>query len=777
MAKVFSLGRRFLFLFCLSSSSLSAQVLKGKLVEERSLFPIAGAEVKISGTAYYEITDSDGNFSFSGDLPRGEQILILSKNAFFSRRYPITITAEDIDLGNLFLEADLPEMQQQTAVISLSDQELDEEDGSYSSISGLLQASRDVFLNAAAFDFSPTFFRPRGYDSEWGKVLINGIEMNKIFNDRPLWSQWGGLNDVQRNQVFTMGMAPSEVAFGGPAGTTNMIMRASRYRQGGKFSYAVANRAYSGRLMGSYHTGLSEDGWAFSVSLARRYAEESYYDGTLYDANSFFLAVEKKFSEEHSLNFTAFYTPNRRGKTSPNSQEVYDLKGDRYNSYWGYQNGEIRNSRVRHVQEPVFMLNHYWKLSPKAELNTNLAYQFGSIGDSRIDYGGSRLFTGDNDEEIFIGGGSSPDPAYYQKLPSYFLRFENDPDYRAAYLAREEFMQEGQIDWPAMYLANQTSVAAGGNALYALYEDRNEDRQISANSILNWQVSSRLAVNAVVSYRNLSSENFAQVLDLLGGNAYLDVDSFSEGDAAQNNLLEPNRLVLENDIFKYHYHLNAAEAEAFVQGQVFLKKWDLYAAAEVSYSQYQRNGFFKNGNFPENSLGKSDSPDFLAPGIKAGTTYKISGKHLLNVNLAAFSEAPTLRNSFSNTRQNNNVVRDWKLKKFYQVILVTFSEAGGCVAGLQDSTEVFKTFPKSLFSMPTASPDLEETQPQLLCRKCSQVWTKETPGLNLEWKHGLTARLNLRPQPQPESTFIPIIHSFILLPTIFPKRSKWERLI
>ncbi|MGB7841592.1 MAG: TonB-dependent receptor, partial [Salinimicrobium sp.] len=446
-------------------------MLKGKLVEERSLFPIAGAEVKISGTAYYEITDSDGNFSFSGDLPRGEQILILSKNAFFGRRYPITITAEDIDLGNLFLEADLPEMQQQTAVISLSDQELDEEDGSYSSISGLLQASRDVFLNAAAFDFSPTFFRPRGYDSEWGKVLINGIEMNKIFNDRPLWSQWGGLNDVQRNQVFTMGMAPSEVAFGGPAGTTNMIMRASRYRQGGKFSYAVANRAYSGRLMGSYHTGLSEDGWAFSVSLARRYAEESYYDGTLYDANSFFLAVEKKFSEEHSLNFTAFYTPNRRGKTSPNSQEVYDLKGDRYNSYWGYQNGEIRNSRVRHVQEPVFMLNHYWKLSPKAELNTNLAYQFGSIGDSRIDYGGSRLFTGDNDEEIFIGGGSSPDPAYYQKLPSYFLRFENDPDYRAAYLAREEFMQEGQIDWPAMYLANQTSVAAGGNALYALYED------------------------------------------------------------------------------------------------------------------------------------------------------------------------------------------------------------------------------------------------------------------------------------------------------------------
>ncbi len=50
--------------------------------------------------------------------------------------------------------------------------------------------------------------------------------------------------------------------------------------QGGKISYAVANRAYSGRIMGSYHSGSSEDGWALSLSVARRFAEESYVDGT-----------------------------------------------------------------------------------------------------------------------------------------------------------------------------------------------------------------------------------------------------------------------------------------------------------------------------------------------------------------------------------------------------------------------------------------------------------------------------------------------------------------
>src|SRR5690606_2218140 len=161
--------------------------------------------------------------------------------------------------------------------------------------------------------------------SEHGKVYINGVEMNKIFNGRPQWSNWGGLNDVQRNQVVSMAMAPSEVGFGGLAGTTNIIMRASSYGKGGRVSYAMANRSYTGRMMATYNSGELQGGWAYSVSASRRFAAEGFIDGTAYDANSLFISVEKKINEVHSLNFTAFYTPNYRGKSSPNTQEVYDL--------------------------------------------------------------------------------------------------------------------------------------------------------------------------------------------------------------------------------------------------------------------------------------------------------------------------------------------------------------------------------------------------------------------------------------------------------------------
>ena len=113
-------------------------------------------------------------------------MLLVAKPGYRSQRIPIIIQkGKTIDLDPILLEIDLTEIEAQIGVISLSDNELDQDDGTSFTVSGLLQASRDVFLNAAAFDFSATFFRPRGLDSENGKVLINGIEMNKQYNGRP----------------------------------------------------------------------------------------------------------------------------------------------------------------------------------------------------------------------------------------------------------------------------------------------------------------------------------------------------------------------------------------------------------------------------------------------------------------------------------------------------------------------------------------------------------------------------------------------------------------
>ena len=615
--------------------------ISGKVVDTYSSEPISEAIVNIQNSDFSTVTNSAGEFTFlQKNLPKGEQVIKISKPGYKSIQIPIINQIDrPIHLKAILLEVDLDALESEIGVISLSDDQLDEDEGTSDNISGLLQASKDVFLNAASYDFSTTFFRPRGYSSEHGKLLINGLEMNKIYNGRPQWSNWGGLNDVQRNQMFSMGMSANEYNFGHLAGTTNIIMRASQYSKGGRISYASSNRSYRGRIIGSYNSGLSKNGWAYTVLIARRYGDEGYINGTLYDANSFFASVERNLSKHHSLNLTAFYTPNRRGKSSPNTQEVYHLKGTQYNAYWGKQDGEIRNSRIREVEEPIIMLNHFWNISPKTELNTNIGYQFGKTGNSRLGY--------DNVP--------NPDPSYYKNLPSYFLSDPNNTDYEGAYRAYTSFVNNGQVNWLNMY---ETNILYGGTSRYYLYEDRNDDTQLLANTILNSRLSDYIEINASFNYRNLKSSNFASMKDLLGGNEYLDVDTFNSGDAAQNDLNNPNRLIGVGDKFKYNYEINATDYNGFVQAQFSYSSVNFYLAAKAGKTNYQRNGLYRNGSYPDTneSFGKSKKLNFTTYGAKAGFTYKITARHALELNTAYFTSAPTIRNSFSNSRQNNSTV-------------------------------------------------------------------------------------------------------------------------
>jgi len=657
----------FLMLFSILKISAQNTSLTGSVVDALSDNPIAGVSLKLGGTVYEVNTNSEGIFSFSEmNLDPGNYILEVSRSGYATLRLPIILNSEEQKkLDFISLKPDLLKEQIQLATISLSEVELQEDQGGTDNISGMLHATRDVFLNAAAFDFSSTFFKPRGLGSEYGTVSINGIEMNKIFDGRPQWSDWGGLNDLQRNQIYSNGLVPGETTFGALAGNTNIIMRASQYAKGTKVSYAAANRSYSGRVMASYNSGERRNGWWYSMGLARRFANEAYVDGTVYDANSFFIAIEKRLALNHYLNFTGFYTPNTRGKSSANTQEVFNLKGIKYNSFWGLQNGEIRNSRLKEVKEPVLMLNHFWKISEKIKLNTNLAYQFGSIRNSRIDFGGTRLVTQEDGQQSFVGGGTNPDASYYQKLPSYFLRFSDNQNYQAAYLAEQEFIRNGQLNWNNLYEANKTAFNAGGNAIYVIADDVVQDDLFRVNSILTSTLSPNLNFTGKLSFSKLNSKNYAEVKDLLGGTGYLDVDFFSTGDKAQSDLQNRNRIAKAGERFKYNFKWNATIAEAFINSEYKKNRWETYLSATLSQTSYQREGLYQNGNFPENSLGKSIKLNFTDFGAKAGITYKISGKHLLEFNSGYFTKPPYLKSSFSNSRQNNDVVAGIESEKFY----------------------------------------------------------------------------------------------------------------
>lgn len=632
-----------LSLFSVFTVFAQRTIIKGSVKDAASFEPLPNVTVRIENTNLERKTDISGIFVFLENLPLGEQILIIEKIGYSTKRFPIVVNeAKTVNITDMTLEFD-PSSGQDLFTVTLTDDELAEDDGGADNISGLLSASMDVFQRTAAFEFSASFFRMRGLDSENGTVLINGIEMNKLLDGRPQWGNWGGLNDMFRYQELSAGLSPSAYTFGGVLGSTNMNTRASNFRQGGQLTYSSSNRSYTNRAMASYATGLMKDGWSMAFMLSRRWGDEGYQDATFYDANSFFVSVEKQFGDKHSVNFTAIYAPSRRGQASSNTQEVYDLKGIKYNDFWGFQDGEKRNSRIRTLDEPIFMLNHFWDISKKTSVNTNVGYQFGKTARSRLDF----------------PGGANPSPTYYQNLPSDFVF---DGDLAGAYQAQQAFLQNGQLDWERIYDANLSNNTSGTHPAYVFYEDRVDDNQLTVNSILTSEINQNIIINGSINYKRLNSQNFAEVVDLLGSiNGVQNIDFFSNNPF---NTINPDYVAFKGDKYRYNYNIYANALSGFAQAQFKYNKLDFYVSSSFTKTNYQREGLYKNGNQitikngveQDNSVGKGDMLNFLGLGVKAGFTYKITGKHLVDVNAAYITQAPTIRNTYTNARESHDYI-------------------------------------------------------------------------------------------------------------------------
>jgi hypothetical protein len=686
----------------------------GKVVDSKTQKPLQNVVASIQNTTLTTLTNVSGVFTFN-ELSAGSQLLQIKSVGFKDQLLVVEVEVGKIlDLGIIVLEEDIT-FEQQINLITILENDLGDDNSGSENTAGLLQASRDAFQQAAAFNWGQARFRIRGLDNEYSNTMINGVSMNKLLDNRPQWGNWGGLNDATRNQEFTMGSAPSDYTFGGILGTQEINTRASIYRKGTRLSYAGTQTNYNWRAMMTHASGMNKKGWAFVISASRRWAQEAYFEGTDYAANSLFASIEKKFNEKHSLNFTTIYAQNRRGRNSSNTNEITSIAGIKYNSFWGYQDGEKRNSRDREVEEPINMLTHYWKINDKTQLTSNVMYQFGKIGNSRLD---------------FVNA-ANPDPTYYQNLPSYFTSlYNNDPEtvpssaYEPGGLGGvftpnligamdAPFFTNRQIDWNAMYRANTTPIVdengieigrAPGQSSYVLYEDRTDDKLFVANTILSSQLSDNIVMNAGASYSRLKSSNFQMLTDLLGGSSFLDTDPFQEGTAQQPDLNNPNRQVGVGDKYGYNYNLFADHIDAFTQFKFTYKKIDFYLAQSYNRKTYQREGLYRNGIYANSSFGKSDKIEFDNFGFKGGLTYKISGQQFLNFNSLYMSKAPSMRNVFFNARLSNLPIRDLKsetvsnLDMSYIIKTPTFkARFTGFFANIKDATETSFFFAEGAF--------------------------------------------------------------------------------
>jgi hypothetical protein len=608
-------------------------------------------------------------------------------------------------------------------VMSNFDFDMDFDDDNVSAqqiISGLLGSNVDVYYRQTAFSLSPARFRLRGYNNEYQKTYINGIYFNGLERGSFNFSSLGGLNYATRNKEITRGMESNGYTFGNIGTSTNIDVRASSFAKGHNLSASLTNRNYTGRLQYTYATGLMKNNWAFMGSAVVRYAHEGVVQGTFYKSAGYFLSAEKRFGKNHILNFATFGAPTERAGQSAITGEIYDLingknpvsehrddngyekessyfapmfhwneQGRYYNPNWGWQNGKKRNSRIVHSFDPTAILNYEWKISENQNLKAGLAFHYSKYSNSAIvrssgaadhrpDY--YRNMPGNMlDGHFYLDA----DGTQYLNLPSGLLQPYND----AVALWNSKDPLATQVNWYEMYQANYNNTDTMKNAAYILM--RRHDDLMEAVFNLNYKniFRDRLKLTAGVEAKQSKGIHYVTIDDMLGAQRFYDIDAFADRDATGSSSLPDNlianfaknniggkNVLTKGDTINYNYDINLVHIAAYVQNDWSFRNVEFYYALQGTYTQFYRFGKMLNGRAEQLSLwlkepviskGAGYTKWFIDPAFKAGVTWKINGRNIIQANILAETQAPLAYNSYVSARIKDTQIQNLVSEKVF----------------------------------------------------------------------------------------------------------------
>ncbi|MBP5382177.1 MAG: TonB-dependent receptor [Bacteroidales bacterium] len=671
----------------LAAVTLSAQDftggIKGTVVNRNGRQPIEKAKlVLMQGAVEIAQTESaeDGSFLIP-NLDNGMYTLVITAPDFLENQ--VQLTVNDGYVKNMF-NLSLTSIQQLTELDEDSFAAFDLDDSGYNDNPTILFGSNDVFNNIAGYNFSAVRFRARGYSSESQDVYLAGVKMNDAVTGYSPFSLWSGLNEAMRSKETVNGVEVSDYGFGGYNGLTNIFGNASNVRKGLRGSVLTNSSLYRLRVMASYATGVMDNGWAFAANVSARLGGNDWIDGVYYRSFAYYLAADKVFNRTHKLSLAIFATPGERGAQNASTQEVYDLmKDNMYNSNWGYQNGKVRNARVRKTNEPVAFAKYDFTPSDNFEASATVLYRFGKNGYTALDWYDAQ----------------DPRPDYYRNLPSYFYDTNTDMNrgnFLKAAWAKEiwthasDYPNLTHIDWDRLYNVNR--IQQGGRSKYIQEERHVDQRDLNLASSFKWRASETITMTGGLNARINRTENYKLVADLLGGEYFLDIDNFAERDFAaqpwklQNDLNyfmangEARKLKV-GDKYGYDYLAQVRNFGGWVNGKFVFGNLSASVGGRLGYESFWRQGLMRKGLFPgypkdaveatrwqelgviatdESSYWRSDLASFITYAGKLGLSYVIGGTQRVYANVGYFNDAPKFNQVFLSPRTRNTMMKDIK---------------------------------------------------------------------------------------------------------------------
>jgi len=633
-------------LFFAMSSTIYAQTITGTVFAEDG--PLPGANIVEKGTTNGTTTDFDGKFSLK--VSEGSGTADVSFIGYSNKNISYNVAAgETKDLGTITLTSDntleevvikgvidiAKDRETPVAVSTIRAEVIQEKLGSQE-FPEILKTTPSVYATKSGGGFGDARITIRGFRQENIAVLINGVPVNDMENSAVYWSNWAGLSDVTSAIQVQRGLGSSKLAISSVGGTINVVTRTSQQKEGGVVGASFGNDNYQ-KYKVSYSTGLLDNGLSTSILLSRT-TGDGYVDGTKFEGHNYFIGFGYEFNDKNSFEFTFTGAPQWHHQRSfAESIATYQKYGtddepsNKYNSSWGYLNGEEFNLRRNFYHKPVMSLNHDLKLSEKSSLSTILYASWGRGGGSGPigSVGGIRDF----DSRL--------------KDTNGLIRFDDI------------------VNWNS----------GGSNHGFPI-DDREGDlvndrrngltRRASMNSH-NWY-------GGIINFHNDASDNFSWdlgidartykgihyrvVSNLLGGSGYVDSRDRNNPDRNITSFVDPsadfNPWVNINDQQKIEYY-NDGDVRwlgAFGQMEYKTDAVSTFLQAGVSQQGFQRIDYFNLGTHNGTDQ-KSGFENILGGNIKGGLNWNINEQNNVYFNTGYYSKQPFFRGVYTSFTTND----------------------------------------------------------------------------------------------------------------------------
>ncbi|MDO5608041.1 MAG: TonB-dependent receptor [Capnocytophaga sp.] len=606
-------------------------VVTGTIIDGEMNSPLPGANVVVRGTTQGVSTDFDGKFSLN--VPSNSGTLVVSYLGFESQQVAYTLSGgranvrvvlqpdaqalgEVVVVGSGIIDI-VRDRQTPIAATTIPATLIQEKVGNLEFPEALKGVPSVHTVNASGY--GDGYYTVRGFDQANVLIMINGQPVNDMEWGGVYWSNWSGLTDVASVVQQQRGLGSSKIGIASVGGTTNIVTKAADRSAGGMIKTTIGNDDFIKSVV-SYDSGVNEDGWAVSA-LMSYWQGDGYMDATRGLGGTYFLSIGYKPNDKHNFNFMVTGAPQQHMQAYRETINTYEQFGYKYNSNWGWKDGDIYNFSTNYYHKPIANINWDYSISDKVSLSTVV---YGSWG---------------------MGGGTHGAGTDAFRLPddaNGLIRVDdlvtvNQGGTAAGFTSITPWSgNDGRTNnWDGKYIV-QNGVRAGA----VLRSSVNQHNWYGLLSNLDFKLADKWTLNAGVDLRTYVGKHYRVINDLLGADGYYentDVNSVGVFVSKETPLNPLNGAAIKNaQKVNRNFDSSVRWAGFFSQLEYSSDILSAFIQGSVSNQAYMREEFFE----VPGDQAKTNWTDKWGYNGKGGVNFKFNSENNVFANAGYYSRQP-----------------------------------------------------------------------------------------------------------------------------------------